>query len=227
MNRLFSVHLVALLILLLSGMVIGFSLAASPASAAVYKEHIDPHWSEDNSHFWYRNDLAGGQREYVLVDVVAGQRRTAFDHARLANALADAGIENVEAERLAVEALKFNLTGKTVEFRTGGREFQCHLESYELTPTEQPRIEPEQNSAEHKKDAASNSESEKPRPYHPSRDVSPDGKWRAFVQGRRRNSIERRWRAEQQLPGTHVGIQFEQHGCVPCTTGRAQGGLPD
>src|SRR5262249_13121624 len=35
----------------------------------VYKSRIAPHWFDDNTRFWYRNDLPGGCRDFVLVDV--------------------------------------------------------------------------------------------------------------------------------------------------------------
>ncbi|MED6299639.1 MAG: hypothetical protein VX860_06060, partial [Verrucomicrobiota bacterium] len=40
----------------------------------VYKSRINAQWSEDKSHFWYRNDLAKGYREFVLVDMTKGMR---------------------------------------------------------------------------------------------------------------------------------------------------------
>ncbi|MCA1947737.1 MAG: S9 family peptidase, partial [Armatimonadetes bacterium] len=56
-------------------------------SGKVFKERIRPNWLPGGDRFWYRNDLAGGRREFVLVDAPKGQRRPAFDHARLAEAL--------------------------------------------------------------------------------------------------------------------------------------------
>src|SRR5688500_5939524 len=50
----------------------------------VFKARVTPHWLEGNSRFWYRNDLAEGKREFVLVDAEKGTREAAFDHVKLA-----------------------------------------------------------------------------------------------------------------------------------------------
>src|SRR5689334_16912949 len=49
----------------------------------VFKMRITPHWFDGNHRFWYRNDLPGGAKEFILVDAAGGTRRPAFDHARL------------------------------------------------------------------------------------------------------------------------------------------------
>lgn len=69
----------------------------STPSGGAYKLRITPHWSPDNTHFWYRNDLRDGRREFTLVNAVEGARAAAFDHERLAQALTDAGIEDMRA----------------------------------------------------------------------------------------------------------------------------------
>ena len=49
------------------------SAAAARAAAErrrrlVFKTRITPHWFDQNNRFWYRNDLAGGAQEFILVD---------------------------------------------------------------------------------------------------------------------------------------------------------------
>jgi len=34
----------------------------------VFKARVEPHWFDGNDRFWYRNDLADGAREFVVVD---------------------------------------------------------------------------------------------------------------------------------------------------------------
>ena len=46
-----------------------------------------------NNRFWYCNDLGGGKREFILVDAEDGTRELAFDHVKLAAALAKASAE--------------------------------------------------------------------------------------------------------------------------------------
>ena len=60
-----------------------FFICSGISKGNIYKSRINAQWSEDNSHFWYRNDLAKGQREFVLVDMTNGIRRLAFDHKKL------------------------------------------------------------------------------------------------------------------------------------------------
>ena len=63
------------------GLIISFLCSAY---GNVYKSKINAQWSKDNSHFWYRNDLPKGEREFIFVDVKKGDRRLAFDHQKLA-----------------------------------------------------------------------------------------------------------------------------------------------
>src|SRR5689334_9377428 len=41
----------------------------------LFKAAVKPHWFGDNSRFWYRNDLADGAYEFILVDAFKGVRR--------------------------------------------------------------------------------------------------------------------------------------------------------
>jgi hypothetical protein len=77
-------------------MVLGLNLAGD-ANGQVYKSQIKPQWSADNSHFWYRNDLAKGQQEFILVDLKKGTRRLAFNHSQLSTLLEEAGVNGVKA----------------------------------------------------------------------------------------------------------------------------------
>ncbi|MBE0535864.1 MAG: prolyl oligopeptidase family serine peptidase [Phycisphaerae bacterium] len=98
----------------------------------VYKAGIEPHWFADSTHFWYRNDLPGSSREFILVDAVNGVRKPAFDHERLASALKAEGIADVRADRLPIEGLEFDVTENTLLFRIGEAAWQCNLKTYHL-----------------------------------------------------------------------------------------------
>lgn len=76
----------------------------------VYKTRVEPHWFGDNHRFWYRNDLQGGTREFVLVDVARGTRKPAFDHEAVAEAMGD----GAEADRLPIRRLRFADDGASV-----------------------------------------------------------------------------------------------------------------
>ena len=96
-----------------------------------YKTSIIPHWFADNTRFWYRNNLRGGDRKFVVVDVSKAVRRPAFDHRRLAEALGDAGVKEASATRLPIENLSFEPDDALV-FRVGSDYWRCNLETYDL-----------------------------------------------------------------------------------------------
>ncbi|MEJ5169727.1 MAG: hypothetical protein WHU10_01960, partial [Fimbriimonadales bacterium] len=90
-------------------------------SGKVFKERIRANWLPGGDRFWYRNDLSGGRREFVLVDAPKGRRAPAFDHAKLAEALSKALGRAVDAERLPIDALTFDRW--VVKIAVGDRAF--------------------------------------------------------------------------------------------------------
>ena len=84
-----------------------FSFLCS-AYGNVYKSKINAQWSKDNSHFWYRNDLPKGEREFIFVDVKKGDRRLAFDHQKLAESLASVTKTKTVSSKLPIERLSFD-----------------------------------------------------------------------------------------------------------------------
>jgi dipeptidyl aminopeptidase/acylaminoacyl peptidase/uncharacterized protein (DUF885 family) len=80
----------------------------------VFRDSVDPHWFADNKKFWYRVELAQGAREYILVDIEAGKRAPAFDHEKLAAALAKAASKDVKPTRLPFDYI--SVDGDTIRF---------------------------------------------------------------------------------------------------------------
>lgn len=76
----------------------------------VYRDRVTPHWFADNKKFWYRNDLAAGAREFILVDVVQATRQPAFDHQAVARAMG----KDVDPHRLPIESLRWDVDGESV-----------------------------------------------------------------------------------------------------------------
>src|ERR1041384_498793 len=77
---------------------------SAPANTpGVYKASVTPNWFDNGTKLWYRNDLRGGSREFIVVDAEAGTRKPAFDQKRLALALSKAGEMPVDAEHLPFE----------------------------------------------------------------------------------------------------------------------------
>ncbi|WP_280508450.1 S9 family peptidase [Nocardia flavorosea] len=68
---------------------------------------VVPHWSDDGARFRYRSGAY-----HVLVDPVAGTRRDAFDHERLAAALSQASGHAVVADDLPLASVEFDVPGR-------------------------------------------------------------------------------------------------------------------
>jgi len=99
----------------------------------VYKSRITPHWLEGNTQFWYRNDLRGGTKEFILVDAEKGTRQRAFDHEKLAAALAKAAGESVQADKLPFGDIEFLDKGNGIQFQAFDKSWRCDLTSYQCT----------------------------------------------------------------------------------------------
>jgi dipeptidyl aminopeptidase/acylaminoacyl peptidase len=105
----------------------------------VFKQRVIPHWLPGNTQFWYRNDLADEVREFILVNAETGTRQPAFEHERLATALAKATGKEIRADKLPIDKLKFTESGSVhkdsigeLQFRSHGKRWKCDLRSYEL-----------------------------------------------------------------------------------------------
>ena len=145
-----------------------------------YKASITPHWAKDNSHFWYKNDLPDGKRQFVLVDLRKGSREEAFDHMRLASVLSESGIGKVEGDRLPIKSLSFDLDRHFASFEIKGQGFRFQRKTNKLEKVESlpdSTYLPSLHDKSSKKRATPTTEKK----HRPSRKISPDGKWRAFV----------------------------------------------
>src|SRR5947207_3600081 len=76
----------------------------NPQAAGVYQSQINPNWFHNSTRFWYRNDLRGTRKEFILVDAATGTRSPAFDHQQLATALSKAGGIDVQPDRLPLNS---------------------------------------------------------------------------------------------------------------------------
>src|SRR6185437_9708254 len=98
----------------------------------VFRARVTPHWSDGGKRIWYRNDLPGKAREWILVDTATGERGPAFDHAKLAAALAKATGREVKGTHLPIKNVRIS-EGK-IEFRAPGRDWAYDLATGTLTP---------------------------------------------------------------------------------------------
>jgi len=171
------------------------------SAAGMFKATVTPNWIGDGDTFWYRNDLRGGAREFILVDAVAGTRVVAFDHQKLAAALGKAASMQVDGARLPFDVIQFSAGGKVVRFAAGGGNWKCDLATYEVTrddgkPATGPAAmeEPTRGAGEgalaDAGDAMASPQAGRgrgagaggvPLPETPQALNSPDGKWTALV----------------------------------------------
>ncbi len=111
-TRLVSGRLAASLMMLAFIQVLNVSQASaqgfrpSRPVQGVYKDRITPHWLTDSTRFWYRNDLTGKTKEFILVDAERGTREPAFDHVKLAAALARAVGTEYKPDQLPFDAIE-------------------------------------------------------------------------------------------------------------------------
>ena len=138
------------------------------SSGKVYKQKVDPHWFDNNRRFWYRNDLANDAREFIVVNTKLEARQQAFDHERLAAALAVASSREVRGSHLPIKSLEFEKDANAIRFHAFNTAWTCALDDYELVrsrdarPADKPPVQ----------------SSEDERTHNPE---SPDANWVAFV----------------------------------------------
>ncbi|HZT79667.1 MAG TPA: DPP IV N-terminal domain-containing protein, partial [Gemmataceae bacterium] len=170
------------------------SRAGAPVGR-VYKMRLAPNWFHDNTRFWYRNDLRGGGKEFVVVDADKGTRRPAFDHKKLAEALSRAAGTEYKADRLPFNEIEFADEERSIRFQAAGAAWKCDLTSYECSKVPGKTDSAPPAPATPEPMAAVDEATDAPevgeqpvffqqpgRQTERLRDVrSPDGKWTAFV----------------------------------------------
>jgi dienelactone hydrolase len=91
----------------------------------VLGDKISPQWIDGGARFRYVVNTSEGRR-FVLVDPKAGTREPAFDHGKIATALAAASGHDVDAAALPFGAVELN--GEAVEFDAFGAHWRCRLD---------------------------------------------------------------------------------------------------
>jgi dipeptidyl aminopeptidase/acylaminoacyl peptidase len=132
-------------------------------------------WIGKTPRYWYRKSVAGGS-EFWIADAAAKKKAPAFDHVRMAAALATASGEKFEALALPFAVLTFSEDGKSIEFGAAGIRWSCDLATYTLRRLEVPAP----------RDLSGYPLSmweQGPAPQAASKEwkASPDGKWEAAI----------------------------------------------
>jgi dipeptidyl aminopeptidase/acylaminoacyl peptidase len=132
-------------------------------------------WIGKSPRYWYRKSVVGGS-EYWIADAATLSKAIAFDHAKLAAALAAASGEKVEPLNLPFFTLTFGDDGKSVQFAAAGARWTCDLGTYSVKKLEGPGPRGPRGGGMTMWERG-------PAPEAASREAkaSPDGKWEAFV----------------------------------------------
>ena len=113
---------------------------AARTSGKVYKTRVQPHWMAGNNQFWYRNALADGASEFILVDAVKATRQPAFDHAKLAEALGKSLGKPQQSNHLPFERIVIAADG-AIHFETGGKAWRFDPKAGMLKEAAMPKAE--------------------------------------------------------------------------------------
>ena len=95
-------------------------------------DHIDPYWLADGDRFWYAAMRTGGIKEYMLVNMLASTRATAFNHVRLAESLGRLEHHKIDAHGLDIQIIA--ITDGIMTFNMGKKGYRCQLDDYTVQP---------------------------------------------------------------------------------------------
>ena len=172
----------------------------------VFRAQVRPEWAPGGRRFWYRNDLADGAREYILVDAEAGVRRPAFDHGKLAEALSKLVGKPVDASRLALDRLTFaddvalfGFEGKSYRLDPSGEVKEDATPPAEA-PAPQPRRERGRRPWPHAEEGTKES---------PRGDDSPDGRFAVSI--RDHNLVLREKSGGRETPISFDGCEGDAY----------------
>jgi dipeptidyl-peptidase 4 len=115
---------------------------------------VRPHWVEETDRFWYR--APGPDKQFMLVDAAKKTCGPAFDHAKLAAVLSKTSGKDLQAGKLPFDEFEFVNQGAGIRFEAEGARWTCDLATYHCDKEKSP-------------------------PFWEN--VSPDGKWAAYVEG--------------------------------------------
>jgi hypothetical protein len=187
---------------------------AGPPIRGVYKTRITPHWFQNDTRFWYRNDLREGTKEFILLEAESGTRQPAFDHQQLALALSKAAGETYEAERLPFSEIDFFDASLAIRFDAAGKAWkwdpalrECLLlstnsatEKSAVTTTNDTETAAQNRRVGGRRWSHNDSGEEEP---------SPDGHWTTYTTN---DNVYVRSRDGNEYPFTHDGQKDTTYG---------------
>jgi dipeptidyl aminopeptidase/acylaminoacyl peptidase len=170
----------------------------------VYKATIAAHWFQNNTKFWYRNDLRDGAKEFIVVEAGQGARRPAFDHERLASALSKAAGQELKARQLPLSEIEFIDDCQGIRFDAAGKTWQCTLDSYDCAPAPARPAPAEAGNPDRPGSSQDGQDKQT------GEGLSPDGKWTAYIKDRNVFVRSQADKAESQL--TQDGREDDAYG---------------
>jgi len=134
-----------------------------------------PSWIGNTNRFWYRKTVKGGF-EFQVVDAASLTHQPAFDHEKVAAALAQESKEKVDAMKLPFQTISFVDEGQAIQFDIDGVRWKCDLTSYTVT-----RIGAAERRGPGRDPMSIWVRGPSPLAVSPESKMSPDGKWEAFI----------------------------------------------
>ncbi|HEU5167556.1 MAG TPA: DPP IV N-terminal domain-containing protein [Chitinophagaceae bacterium] len=106
--------------------------------------NVFPNWIPGDK-FWYRVLTPTGS-EFVLVDAAKGTRTVAFDHEKLAASLSTTTNKKYTGSMLPFQAINYSADGKSIMFRTDGKQWKYDLQNFSLVADTTKALENAQRS---------------------------------------------------------------------------------
>jgi dipeptidyl aminopeptidase/acylaminoacyl peptidase len=154
--------------------------------------NVHPRWIEGHDSFWYERETESGH-EYILIDADKAQKSLAFDHRKLAAALAKAVDKEVDAADLPLRRLSISQSPDIARFGAFGKQWQFDIRRNRLIEADTPL-------------------------GNPAWRISPDGSMALFSKDNNLWVRDIESGADRQL--THDGVPFYAYAANPDATGR-------
>lgn len=100
------------------------------AKSLVLNETIDPNWIGETDRFWYQRERRDGA-EFVRVDPERDEQVPAFDHERLADALAAETGNTYGPARLPFDSFEYTDDESAIRFNAVDAKYECDLATYD------------------------------------------------------------------------------------------------
>lgn len=167
----------------------------------VFRANVRLHMA-GKGHAWYRNDLANGEREFIVIDLARGQRRPAIDTFKLGATLGKATGKTIDKGRLPFDRIGLGEDG-AIRFAVDGKGWRYDPITDVLIPAEPP-AEDEAFSPQTPTRGGGGGRSNGRRAEN-----SPDGKWAAVL--RDHNIVLREKATSKEFPLSKEGTKDDSY----------------